>query len=191
MVSWALKEWQAAVSALLRGDTILLLRKGGIREAKGQFSLAARQVLLLPTTEHQDVILLKEKYRGLLASDSVPTAGQVRFTGWATITHTLPLTTREAVEALLPYLIWNQQFVADRINWQPDRPLYGLLLRAYQLETPLVLPRHAGYGGCRSWVELGQLVAVDEHQPTLIEADYTAHVNTILTALPSVTPATL
>ncbi|MEO1067886.1 MAG: DUF1802 family protein [Cyanobacteria bacterium J06638_6] len=191
MVSWALKEWQAAVSALLQGETILLLRKGGIRETKGQFSVAAQQVLLLPTTEHQDVSLLKEKYRGLLAADSVPTAGQVRFTGWATITHTLPLTTREAVEALLPHLIWNQQFVAERMNWQPDRPLYALLLQAYRLEVPLLLSRHAGYGGCRSWVELGQTVAVEGHRPALVEADYRAHVDTILAALPSVTPIIL
>ncbi|TVQ05475.1 MAG: DUF1802 family protein, partial [Leptolyngbya sp. DLM2.Bin27] len=35
MVSWVLKEWQVAVTALRQGETILLLRKGGIREAKG------------------------------------------------------------------------------------------------------------------------------------------------------------
>ncbi|PZV08684.1 MAG: hypothetical protein DCF32_04220 [Leptolyngbya sp.] len=187
MVSWVLKEWQAAVTALLQGETILLLRKGGIREAKGQFSLAARQVLLLPTAEHQKAALLKDAFQPLMAGE-IAHDDQVRFDGWATITHALPLSAEAEVAALLPYLVWNEQFVAERLNWQPDRPLYGLLLRAYRLESPLMLPRHAGYNGCRSWVEIGESVAVENSTPALAEADYTDQVNSILATLPSVMP---
>jgi hypothetical protein len=188
MVSWVLKEWQAAVTALLQGETILLLRKGGIREAKGQFSLAAREVLLLPTLEHQKVSLLKGPFQSLAVEGATLDADRVCFTSWATITHALPLNAETAVAPLLPYLVWNEQFVAERLDWQPQRPLYGLLLRAYRLESPLVLPRHAGYGGCRSWVELGESVAVENSTPALAEADYTDQVNAILAALPSVNP---
>ncbi len=188
MVSWVLKEWQAAIAALLQGDTILLLRKGGIREAKGQFSLAAREVLLLPTLEHQKLDLLKEEFRPLANSDLSGQPDQVRFEGWATITHTFLLNAETEVASLLPYLVWNEQFVRERLGWQPDRPLYGLLLRAYRLESPLVLPRHAGYGGCRSWVEIGESVAVENSTPALAEADYTDQVNAILAALPAAIP---
>jgi hypothetical protein len=191
MVSWVLKEWQAAVTALLQGETILLLRKGGIREARGQFSLAARQVLLLPTLEHQKSSLLKAPFQPLAAEGAPLDADQICFTGWATITHALPLTAAAEVTPLLPHLIWNEQFVEERLGWQPDRPLYGLLLRAYRLESPLVLPRHAGYRGCRSWVEIGQSVAVEDSTPALAEADYTDQVNTILATLPSVIPVVL
>lgn len=188
MVSWVLKEWQVAIAALLQGDTILLLRKGGIREAKGQFSLAAREVLLLPTLEHQKLNLLKDKFRSLANSELYGQPDQVRFEGWATITHAFVLNAETEVTPLLPYLVWNEQFVAERLDWQPDRPLYGLLLRAYQLESPLVLPRHKGYGGCRSWVEIGESVAVKDSTPALAEAAYSHQVNTILATLPSVTP---
>ncbi|MBD2230673.1 DUF1802 family protein [Phormidium tenue] len=187
MVSWVLKEWQVAVTALLQGETILLLRKGGIREAKGQFALAARQVLLLPTTEHQKAALLKDAFRPLI-TEEVAHDDQVRFDGWATITHALPLSAEAEVVALLPYLVWNEQFVAERLNWQPDRPLYGLLLRAYRLDASLVLPRHAGYNGCRSWVEIGESVAVGNSIPAMAETDYTDQVNAILAALPTVMP---
>ncbi|TVQ06827.1 MAG: DUF1802 family protein, partial [Leptolyngbya sp. DLM2.Bin27] len=171
-----------------QGETILLLRKGGIREAKGQFSLAARQVLLLPTLEHQKTALLKPPFQPLAEAGPPIDADPICFTSWATITHALPLTAPAEVTPLLPYLIWNQQFVAERLGWQPDRPLYGLLLRAYRLESPLVLPRHAGYGGCRSWVEIGQSVTVSNRTPALSEADYTDRANAILATLPSITP---
>ena len=190
MVSWVLKEWQVAITALLQGETIVLLRKGGIREPKGQFSLAARQVLLLPTLEHQKTELLKDEFRALVTEALHTEAGaadSVCFEGWATITHALPITATAEVDALLPYLVWNEQFVEERLGWQPNRPLYGLLLRAYRLEAPLVLPRHDGYSGCRSWVELGPSVEVDDRSPALAEADYTDQVKAILTALPTVT----
>jgi len=188
MVTWVLKEWQAAVTALLQGETILLLRKGGIREAKGQFSLAAREVLLLPTQEHQKTTLLKDEFRALAAEETALDPVQVRFEGWATITHALPLNAQTEVEPLRPYLVWNDQFVAERLNWQPDRPLYGLLLRAYRLKQPLLLPRHKGYGGCRSWVEIGQEVGVENGTPALTEAEYQQQVEVILAQLPGVTP---
>jgi hypothetical protein len=192
MVSWVLKEWQVAVTALLQGETILLLRKGGIREAKGQFSLAARQVLLLPTLEHQKTALLKEPFQPLAVEGATPRTGtgQICFTGWATITHALPLTAAAEATALLPHLVWNEQFVEERLGWQPDRPLYGLLLRAYRLESPLVLPRHGGYSGCRSWVEIGESVAVENSTPALAAADYINQAKAILAAVPSVTPLT-
>ncbi|MBE9108505.1 DUF1802 family protein [Nodosilinea sp. LEGE 07298] len=186
MVSWVLKEWQVAVTALLQGETILLLRKGGIREAKGQFSLAARQVLLLPTVEHQKAALLKDEFQELAQEDGIPDADPVRFDGWATITHALPLTAETDLAPLLPYLVWNQQFVAERLSWQPDRPLYALLLRAYRFQNALMLPRHRGYSGCRSWVEIGESVPVENSTTALAEADYTDQVNAILAALPSV-----
>ncbi|MBD2107496.1 DUF1802 family protein [Nodosilinea sp. FACHB-13] len=188
MVSWVLKEWQVAVTALLQGETILLLRKGGIREAKGQFSLAARQVLLLPTVEHQKAALLKDAFWPLIEGEIIHD-DQVRFDGWATITHALPLTAEAEAAALLPYLVWNEQFVAERLNWQSDRPLYGLLLRAYRFQQPLMLPRHKGYSGCRSWVESGQEVGVENSTPALAEADYQQQVEAILARLPAVTPS--
>ncbi|MGB3309998.1 MAG: DUF1802 family protein [Nodosilinea sp.] len=185
MVSWVLKEWQAAVTALLRGDTILLLRKGGIREAKCQFSLAARQVLLLPTVEHQKATLLKDEFQALAQEENPLDTDGVRFDGWATITHAFLLKAETEVAPLLPYLVWNEQFVSERLSWQPDRPLYALLLRAYRFQNPLVLPRHKGYTGCRSWVEIGQEVGVEDSMAALAEDDYTHQVNAILATLPS------
>jgi hypothetical protein len=58
----ALKEWAVATRALEQGNTVLLLRKGGIHERGGVFTVAQSQVLLYPTYEHQKPHLLKAEY---------------------------------------------------------------------------------------------------------------------------------
>jgi hypothetical protein len=49
----AFKEWATAVDALEQGKTMMLLRKGGIREEGNRFQVAQKEVLLYPTFEHQ------------------------------------------------------------------------------------------------------------------------------------------
>ena len=184
-VSWALKEWNAAVTALLQGQTVLLLRKGGIREDHGQFHVVARKFLLLPTSEHQGAQLLKPEYQSYADHPQAKAdTSTICFNGWASITHVLRLDQPEIVRNLLPCLIWNRQFVQDRLQWKPNKPLYGIVLRAYHLAHPIELVRHSGYGGCRSWVDLGTSVAAEEGIPALTDAAYQDKLNHILGCLP-------
>ena len=46
-IDHALKEWDSAVKALSLGKTVLLLRKGGIREVGGKFSVKASSSVAL------------------------------------------------------------------------------------------------------------------------------------------------
>ncbi len=140
---WALKEWAAAVAALGRGDTIVLLRKGGIREPG--FDLAARQILLYPTHSHQDSQWLKPEFAARAADPPTVTC-------WAEVVGDLTLTGPSQVAALWPFHIWTEAFIERRLAWQPERPLQLLLLRAYALTAPVELA--ARPRGCRSWFEL-------------------------------------
>ncbi len=56
-LEYALKEWAVAVRALEKGDTTLVVRKGGIREKA--FAVEDSRFLLLPGYEHQRPELLK------------------------------------------------------------------------------------------------------------------------------------
>ena len=47
-----------------QGKTIILLRKGGIREENGRFGVDYDRVFLYPTYEHQQPNLLKSEYAG-------------------------------------------------------------------------------------------------------------------------------
>src|SRR5436190_16866189 len=60
----ALKEWAVVSRALESGRQIVLLRKGGIYEAAGEFEVENREFLLFPTYLHQKRQMLKEAERG-------------------------------------------------------------------------------------------------------------------------------
>jgi hypothetical protein len=169
----ALKEWATAVQALEAGKTIMLLRKGGIHERSGRFQVAHDEVLLYPTYEHQQAFLLKPEY----ASDVHPvTSGwhpeTVRISSRAKITDILPVSDENIVSELLPFHIWNEHFICDRLKWKPRQPLYLLLLRTYNLHQPQEIPYRSEYGGCKSWINLEQPVNVENSQPILSNFTY-------------------
>ncbi|HEY9638624.1 MAG TPA: DUF1802 family protein [Coleofasciculaceae cyanobacterium] len=186
----ALKEWAVAVDALEQGKTIMLLRKGGIKEEGNRFKVAYNQILLYPTYEHQQPNLLKAEY----APQVKPvTSGwhpeRVRIGSWAEITEILPVSDESGVAALLPYHIWNEQFVSDRLNWKPRQPLYILLLRTYRLPQPQVIPYQSEYGGCRSWIDLAEPISIKDIVPILSDTEYTkqaAEIRNVITATYSV-----
>lgn len=181
----ALKEWAIALSALAAGETIVLLRKGGIREAAGSvtkqgFQVLHQKVLLYPTYEHQRPELLKTPY-----SEQV----QPVSSGWhpetieisllAEITDTFAVSEAAIVEALLPHHIWQPQFVTDRLNWKPHQPIVVLCIRTYQLAQPQIIPFDQSYGGCRSWLELKQDIATTDALPVLSDDAYNHHQESI------------
>lgn len=180
----ALKEWSVAVDALGRGETILLLRKGGIREVGGRFSVAHDRVLLYPTYEHQQPHLLKPQY----ADQVEPVSsgwhpGQVPIQAWAEITQVNAVMDEAEIATLTPFHIWNEQLATERFKWKPKQPLYLLLLRVYCLPETVQIPYQETYGGCRSWIELAQPIDISTATPVLSDADYAAQVQQIETAI--------
>ncbi|MEL7071537.1 MAG: DUF1802 family protein [Cyanobacteria bacterium J06581_3] len=162
IISTALKEWAVAVEALSQGESCLLLRKGGIKESQGRFHAQASQVLLFPTFEHQKVELLKPDYQDRVqpvASGWHPPSITIK--AWADITHIFLTYDAEKVAALSAFHIWQPQLAEERLKWKAKQPLYVLLLRAYRLPEPMVIPWESAYGGCRSWIELADSVSVE------------------------------
>lgn len=179
----ALKEWAVAVEALEQGKTIMLLRKGGISEQGGRFQVKSDRVLLYPTYEHQQPTLLKSGYREQVTpviSGWHPET--ITISSWAEITDILPVTEENTVEALLPYHIWNEQFISDRLKWKPRQPIYILLLRTYKL-APQTIAYSSEYGGCKSWIDITDAIALNDTQPVLTGTAYsqiTSEIRTIV-----------
>ncbi|OUL26365.1 hypothetical protein BV378_13185 [Nostoc sp. RF31YmG] len=169
----ALKEWAVAINALENGNTIMLLRKGGIHEKNGRFQVAHNQVLLYPTFEHQQTFLLKPEYANLVCP---VTSGwhpeMVRIGSWAEITDILPVNDQSIVNSLLPFHIWNEHFISDRLKWKSRQPLYILLLRTYKLPEVQEIPYRAEYGSCKSWIDLDQPINIQGAEPVLSESSY-------------------
>lgn len=155
----SLKEWAVVVAALEYGHTILLLRKGGIREG-GHFAIQEPRFWLFPTYEHQQATLLKPEYGHLLQPaptalpDHPPIPTSHFIASWAEVTHTVQIMTEAIAEALYPFHVWSPELVHKRLTWKPQQPLYGILLRVYRLEQGIELEDQPAYGGCKSWLNL-------------------------------------
>lgn len=172
-----LKEWAVAVDALECGETIMLLRKGGIREEGKHFRVANDEVLLYPTYEHQQPHLLKPQYADLVRPvESGWHPETVRIGSFAQITDIFMVSEKDVVDALLPYHIWNEQFAAERFGWKPRFPLYVLLLRAFKLAEEHTIPYRADYGGCKSWIDLAEPIGLGGMTPVLSADEYARQV---------------
>ena len=187
-VRHALKEWAVAVEALERGETALVIRKGGIREKA--FAVANRRFLLLPGYEHQRPELLKPEYRELLKEiPDLTDDGPLRFTSFVEVEGAYEVSEPEALEKIGPYHMWAPEYAESRFKWRPKKPLTVLVLRTYVLPEPVELPYSEAYGGCKSWIELEEPVSTAGARPALDDEAFGRLVSPALEALRELEPA--
>jgi len=156
----ALKEWATIVHALLEGEQIVDVRKGGLREDGRHFDVSARRLWLYPTAEHQRSELLKPAYRHWIdLAPAAPVGQAITIAGWADVTDVATITEPEQLDALASKLVWTDDYAASRLQWKKRDPLWVLVLRTYRLDEPVVVPWTDEYGGCTSWVPLAGLPA--------------------------------
>jgi hypothetical protein len=154
----ALKEWAVICHALLEGEQIIDLRKGGLREDGRHFGVESTTAWLYPTTEHQRAELLRPAYQHWidLAAGS-PVGGPIMIAGWVDVIETATVTEPEKLDPLLSKVIWTGDYAESRLKWKARDPLTVLVCRAYRLADPITVDWSDDYGGCTSWVTLGGL----------------------------------
>jgi hypothetical protein len=152
----AFKEWAVVCEALATGRQILLLRKGGIHEAKGRFPTEFRQFFLQPTYEHQNLGELRPEAHAALArlAADAPAEGRIRIDGYATVEDVVEAGSPEQLARLEGEHVWSRAYLDLRLSWKPERPLYLMLLRYYRTPAPLEVPLRKAYGGCKSFLDL-------------------------------------
>ncbi|OBH47950.1 hypothetical protein A5690_15330 [Mycobacterium intracellulare] len=150
----ALKEWSAAVHALLDGRQRVLLRKGGIGEKR--FDLAAREFLLFPTVAHSHAERVRTEHRDLLepaAADS--TDDELVIRAAAKVVAAVAVERPDGLAAIEDLHIWTPESVrADRLDFRPKHKLAVLVVSVTPLAEPVRIARTPEYAGCKSWVEL-------------------------------------
>jgi hypothetical protein len=157
----AFKEWAIVVRALLEGEQILDVRKGGLREDGRHFDLHATRVWLYPTAEHQKPELVKPAYRHWVDETvaAAPPDKSIRIEGWADVVAVATITDPGDLAKLASRFIWTSGYAESRLSWKRRDPLWVLALRAHQLVDPITVPWREEYGGCTSWVDLDGLPA--------------------------------
>lgn len=184
----ALKEWAVAVRALERGETALVVRKGGIREKA--FAVPKTRFLFFGGYEHQKPEQLKPLYHDLLRS--IPQRkddGPVLFTSFAEVEAAHEISETDELEALDPYHVWTHDYAESRLKWRPKKPLTVLVLRVHLLDEPVELPYSPSYGGCKSWIELEESVSTAGSRPALDDAAFAGLTRPALEVLRGLRPA--
>lgn len=154
---FALKEWAAVVRALELGAQSLLLRKGGIVEPDGTFHLEHSHFLLYPTYEHQKAELLKAPFRHLVEETQNSRKGQlVRITSQAHVRHAHCLRSLADAEPFFERHIFTRDFIQQRLDYKPGRPLWAVDVEVSPLPEPLEFMETQEMVGCRSWVAVPQ-----------------------------------
>lgn len=152
ILGWhALKEWAIVVRAVEQGKHFILFRKGGILE--DGFSVASNEFLLFPTFEHQSKQYIKDEYR--LDYDALEVHAPVDkavIRSAARVASYHESSDRSRLLKLDRYHIYNDLFIDYRMQWNRDRPVSVMLVRAYRLEEPIVVDMKGEHYGCRSWI---------------------------------------
>jgi hypothetical protein len=179
-----LKEWAVTSGALGRGEQTFMLRKGGIREDGRHFKIEHEKFLLYPGLFHEGELLLKPENRGLLEETArADFSEEISFTVYCELVETIEISEEKQVRALDAFHIWSKEFAVKRFNWKPRHPLKLMIVRAYQLDTPVTVSVGEGYAGCKSWVDLADEIDITNMTPALSDAEFTAQLSNIHEAL--------
>lgn len=150
----AFKEWEVVCDALASGRQTVLLRKGGIHEARQGFSFAHESFFLFPTRFHTTADQVREGTVEVMPEWR--TGDLIRITHHAQAAWAVTLTDGAEVAALQPHHIYSQQTVKDRFDWEgkgmASGSIHVALVRIRRLATAWEIPYEPKYGGCRSWV---------------------------------------
>jgi hypothetical protein len=183
----ALKEWATVCQALETGRQMLLLRKGGIYEAAGEFELENPQFLLFPTYLHQNRAMLKpEDQAGFEPRAAEPE--QLRISAAGEVTDIVQLKSRAQMDALDAEHVWTTPLIDMRFNYKPQNPLYLMLVRTYRLAEPVVVRNTVEYAGCKSWVPLTEAIDTADATPALDDAAYETRRRHVMTRLENAAP---
>lgn len=176
------------VRALLAGEQLLDVRKGGLREDDRRFSLKSTRVWLYPTVEHQRAELLKPAYRRWLDdSPGAAVGGPITIGGWADIVGVARVSEPDELARLDGKFVWTLDYAASRLSWKQREPLWVLALRAWRLDQPVTVEWRDEYGGCSSWVDLAELPDDPSSlasEPALSDESFTARMKLIENDLP-------
>lgn len=171
----AFKEWHVIVEALGAGEQILLLRKGGIAEARGGFTVATDRFWLFPTHFHAQLQKTKPAARRWFER-ATPSGQTVPLRWFAQLERTVFLNDWPRVAALDRFHFWSEDTVRERFDWSRPPGLHALVVRVHELSQPMPLAVTPDMGGCKSWIEVPVDFTARPSAPVLPDAVFAARV---------------
>lgn len=165
---YALKEWAGVCDRLGRGEQVLLIRKGGLRERRDGFHLEHPEFFLFPTRFHE---------KGGEPPARVEMGLYARAGGDFAVRDLDRLRRLDAMHAIP----WED--VERRFRYGNEPGVHVVAVRAYRLSTPAVVENARAYDGCVSWVDLERELPVEARGPVLPAAEFDRRLEALRAAL--------
>lgn len=173
----AFKEWAVVVDALGRGEQILILRKGGIGETRGEFHVDHREFWLFPTQYHEAERSIIPSKRPVLRDIAARASQQyVGIEFFAVADPVLHVADADVLKRLQGHHIWSETTLQQRFEFGRELGLHALIVRVYRLAAPQRIAIGKRYGGCKSWIELERSITGGAAS-VLSDADFAAQRN--------------
>lgn len=167
--AWALREWAVVEEALASGEVSLLLRKGGIRDRRDGRTAEHPEFWIEPADWNQDPAELTDRVQPLLHRlPARPTEGS-RIRTYAVAERVYRIEDPDALDRIQGLHALSTAAAHQRFRYH-ERPLvHALLVRAYVLGGPVVVPVSPAHEESDAWVELPRPLPTAGLSPVLSE----------------------
>lgn len=175
----ALKEWAAVDAALASGDQIVLIRKGGIADAR--FGVEAERFYILPTYLHQREKQFKPEFQHLFhATNRLDDGGpDVPVTVWCEVAAVFRIDDLDRLLALEPLVIFTDETIRERFGFRPDQAVHVIAVRAWKLPAPKIVVNRPEYVGCRSWISVEEEIDLEGSTAAMSEEEFAKRLTAI------------
>lgn len=183
----AFKEWAVIVQALWEGRQAIILRKGGISENEGRFTIESKEFFLYPTKVHQnprDLVHVGNDQL-IVAASSWIAEDHVNIGAFVRVEHYERVRDVERIKALRKHHVWSDSLIDQRFHWNNEDWLDVFVLQVFRLPQDIALKNDPKFGGCKSWIHLSAPLSFEGAVPAMPEARFQQEVREILSLLQS------
>jgi hypothetical protein len=168
MESIGFKEWSIVCEALGHGLQSIILRKGGLAEGCEGFSFRHREFFLFPTHFHEQLEGVRKTDIGILKPDE----GKIDIKYLVRVEETRVITSWSIANALEPLHVLRPNVVRERFEYDRAPGIHVAFVRVFRVDPVWTIADEKRYGGCRSWVKLGEPAAKLSFQPVLSDLEH-------------------
>jgi hypothetical protein len=109
----------------------------------------------------------------------------VRIATWAEVTDLFLTHDLDALLALSDMYAWSPDYIRMRMAYKPRKPMNVVVVRAFNLPSPVDVPVLEHFAGCKSWVPLDAAVPLVGSSAALTDEEHGERVATLEAVLGS------
>lgn len=163
---------------MLRGETSLIFRKGGIAEGREGFRFQHERFFLFPTFFHEQADRLR--IDGPIVE---PEPGLVSFSAYVHVDFTLWIEDLSLLQPLSDLHILKPEVLEQRFAYDDPQGLHLAMIRVFSVIPVWSLAFQKSFGGCRSWVELPEAPAELRFAPVIQDGEHAARMQRVREAI--------